>query len=348
MLQKNSKTCRALDLGFGFTKFSTGHYESDGTLSLGAFPSYAAPTVTNLIGGNVLTQLSVLTVEVGNETFTVGEHVRHAADGVARQMLETTFFKSSQYIALARGAMALMNIPADGTIDTLVLGLPLNVFRDESIVTHVERILSGNHPVPDPSNPQGTKRILTVKNLHVIPQVVGSLIAMTRETTGLAKKLKEQQNLTIDVGYGTLLWLVSDGLMPVVARSNGNMGGVSSLLQKVIRAIDPQAVSNMNILDRLDKALRENDVSILVNGQEVFLAKYHSLLASAVSENLTELIRSIGTSQDIDNVFLTGGGAHLYLGALQKAFPNRTINISGNASRYNNVRGFQHLSENDE
>ncbi len=343
-MAKTPPTFRALDLGFGFTKFSKGQYLDDGSLEVAAFPSYAAPALSQSIGAGVMSDLSVVNVKVDDERFCVGEDVRKAADGAGRQMLEPSFFKSSQYMALAKGAMAFMNLPDHGEIDTLVTGLPLNVYRDESLVQYVERTLSGTQMIPDIIKDGGGDRLIHVKKIHVMPQVIGSLVAMSRDA-GLMQKIHEQQNLTIDVGYGTLLWLISDGFAVVPARSSGNMGGVSTLLQKVIRSIDIDAATSINILDRLDRALLENKPTFMVNGADVELAKYRGMLATAARENLTELIRSIGHTADIDNVFLTGGGAHLYREQVAAIFPNRNINIAPEGSRFSNVRGFQFLAE---
>ena len=341
---QRTPTYRALDLGFGFTKFSKGQYLDDGSLEVAAFPSYAAPAIEQSIGAGVLSDLSVVNVKVNDERFAVGEDVRKAADGVGRQMLESTFFRSSQYMALAIGAMAFMNLPDHGEIDALVTGLPLTVYRDEALLEHVEKMLSGTQTIPDINKERGGDRLIYVKKVHVIPQVVGSLVAMSRDA-GLMNKIHEQQNLTIDVGYGTLLWLITDGFAAVPARSSGNMGGVSTLLQKVIRAIDTSAATSINILDRLDRALLENKPTIMINGADVEIGKYRGVLVTAARENLTELIRSIGHTADIDNVFLTGGGAHLYHEQVAAVFPNRKINIAPEGSRFTNVRGFQFLAE---
>ena len=106
-MPKTPPTFRALDLGFVLTKFSKGEYLDDGSLEVGAFPSYAAYADDSAIGADVISDLSLVHVSVDDERFAVGEDVRWAADGVDRQMLELTFFTSRQYIALARGAMAL-------------------------------------------------------------------------------------------------------------------------------------------------------------------------------------------------------------------------------------------------
>lgn len=347
-MSKKSPVYRALDLGFGFTKFTKAHYLDDETVEVASFPSYAAPAVDLSIGAGVMTDLSIVNVAVDDERFAVGEDVRNAADGAGRQMLESTFFKSSQYLALARGAMAFMKVPDHGEVDALVIGLPINVFRDQALINHVESKIQGIHMVPalvdKASEGRVIPRSIHIKKVQLIPQVLGSLVEISRHTD-LIQKIQGQQNLTIDVGYGTLLWLMSNGFAQMPARSNGNMGGVSSLLQKVVRSIDPNAVTSINVLERLDKALLTNSPSILVYSQEVQLAKYRGLLASAVRENLTEMLRSIGNTADVDNIFLTGGGAHLYLEEITDAFPKHKINVSSGDSRYTNVRGFQYIAE---
>ena len=100
--------------------------------------------------------------------------------------------------------------------------------------------------------------------------------------------------MTIDVGYGTLLWLVTSGMKPNPMRSNGNMGGVSSILRAIATAIDNGASNNVGILDRLDKALYSNLPTVKVDGATVKLADYKQHQNAVVAENLTELLSSIG------------------------------------------------------
>ena len=122
--QPSQPTYRALDLGYGYTKFTKGHYQDDTTLDAAAFPSYAAQSVDSTsLGSEVLGDLSVIQVKVGDAKFWVGEQVRYAADGRGRQMLEASFFRSSQYLALAKGALAFMNAPAGAGTDA-----PVRVF----------------------------------------------------------------------------------------------------------------------------------------------------------------------------------------------------------------------------
>ncbi len=344
-MASNKPTYRALDLGFGYTKFSAGHYKDEDSLEVAAFPSYAGPALETVSMGGYLSNAKVINVQVGDETFAVGEDSRKTSDGQGRQLLEASFFRSSQYLALARGAMAFMRVPSAGVIDTLVMGLPLNLYKDAALVQYVSKIMTGEHVVPNIQEP-GKSITVTVKNASVIPQVVGSLVSLARENDNVSN-VSQRQNLTIDVGYGTLLWLVSDGFTSITRRSDGNMGGVSNLLQSVIRSIAPSGVSNLTIMDRLDSALRNGDPTFMVNGKEVEIAKYRGQLESAVKVNLTELLRSVGQTIDIDAIYLTGGGAHLYKSAIEDAFKGREIHSSKNYPRYTNVRGFQYLAETD-
>lgn len=347
MTNKRTTTpvCRALDLGYGFTKFSQGEYQGDTTLELSAFPSYAVPTTGHALAGTK--SQNVIHVTVGTQKYAVGEQAALAAGAGGRQTLESRFFKSNQYLALARGAMAFMKVPSHGTVDQLVAGLPLDALRDDEIFRHVKQSLLGEHLVPDVNSNNGSDRSILINNVMLVPQVVGSLIAMS-QTAGLMDKVQSQMNLTIDVGYGTLLWLTTQGFTPLQARCSGNMGGVSSILQTLVRAMQPGAETNLATLSRLDRALLEGLPSISIFSDEVRIADYRDHQAHAVSENLTELVRSVGPGYDIQNIFLTGGGSHLYREAIQLAFPKHKVLLSSDEPRFSNVRGFQTLAQNQQ
>lgn len=48
----------------------------------------------------------VINDQIDDETFAVVNDSHKTSDGQGRQLLEASFFRSSQYLALARGAMA--------------------------------------------------------------------------------------------------------------------------------------------------------------------------------------------------------------------------------------------------
>lgn len=344
--EKDTPVCRASDVGFGFTKMTASNFKPDGTVEVATIPSFAGPQIET-VAGRGITSSNIFTVRVGGEMFSVGPDARRSATSMGRQILESSFFRSSQYAALVKASIALMKVPEKGIIDKLVVGLPLNTYNDPELVQHVENLYLGLHAVPvldGQDNDQ--ERDVVVKRVDVVPQVLGSLVHLA-ETSDEAKDVENSQNLTIDVGYGTLLWLTTEGFSLLSGRSNGNMGGASSLLQSVLKAIDPRETTNIKLLERLDDALRNQKQTIMVNGEDVEIEKYREILESAAKENLTEMLRSVGTFADIDNIFLTGGGAHLYYGLLKQheKLQKRTIIYNPKNARYQNVWGFQALAE---
>lgn len=331
---------RALDLGFGFTKYSKGHLKNGFDLDAGAFASFAARSGDASSVGHALGNLDVLTIDVDGVPYTVGNDSKLAASGQGRQMLESSFFVSPQYLAIARGAMSFMDVPESGVIDELVVGLPLNVYSDQTVQTSVVSRLTATHVIPSDE----MKREITVRNVTVLPQIMGSLIALSVPSDRLGA-IQQELNLTIDVGYGTLLWLVTAGMKPIPNRSGGNMGGVSSILKSIAAAISPSAADNVGILDRLDNALYSKLPSIKVGGNVVELDRYLPYQQSVIRDNFTQLLDLVGKTDDIDNIFLTGGGSEFYREAIKEAFPGRSIPATNLGGRYTNLQGFQIFGE---
>lgn len=342
-MAKNQKLpiARALDIGFGFTKFTKSHLLPNLNVDVGVFQSYAATDWRDSKGpvGDFL----VLAIEVNGAHYLVGDDVNKVSGGNPLRLLTDEFFTSPQYMALARGAMAYMAIPADGVIDVLTVGLPLTVFRDKRLRNSIKERLSGEHKISGLAG--GASRTIKVISTILVPQVQGSLYALAADLPEAKREtIEDERNLTIDVGYGTLLWLTSDGLTPLPARSDGSMGGASAVLDAMMTSISPRSVGNVSVTERLDKAIRENQETFKVAGAPVGIGEHRGAMEAVVSENMTRLLRSVGNTDDIDNVFLTGGGAHLYAEAVRRAFPNQVIN-GAQGTQFTNVRGFQMISE---
>ena len=333
---------RALDIGLGHVKYSKEHHKIGNELNVGTFPSVAVEGTFEQTRS--MNQLNVRTVKVGKQCFIVGEDAKKASGAMTKQLLDKTYYTSDQYVALGYGALAKMEIPAHGIVDKLVMGLPLTVISDKAINEHITRHFSGSFGVPNDDGDDERLREVQVQKLLIIPQVVGSLLAMSMDTK-LGAVIEDKRNLTIDVGYGTLLWLVSIGMDAEPSRSKGNMGGVSNLLQRLLKTMNPGCESSVVLLERLDKVLREKLPTMRIAETEYVMADYEPQIHSAIRENMQDVFRSVGDHWDYDNIFLTGGGAPIYKDGIQKLFPNRTVSISSKDSRFLNVRGFQYLAE---
>lgn len=353
--QTRSRLNLALDLGFGYTKgtrLSKVSSAKDSPLDAFVFPSYCTQRRgdTNITAG-VGTRLDVVPIDVAGVTYLVGPDAIAASHGGATRSPTDGYFTSDQYLAIFRGALAYMALPAEvGQIDCLCIGLPLTVIQNPAIRAAIDARLSGEHQIPDLTmapDAQGNvpSRKLSIKKLRVVPQVLGSLVHAIHTNEQLSDADDENvTTLTIDVGYGTLLWLTTLGLKPEPARSGGNNGGASALLRVVADRIDPKLSDDARFLDRIDQALR-NGNSLRYDGKFVDLSPMRAAIDQKATEFLQALVASVGSIKTIDNILLTGGGSFLYEPALRAAFQGRTIVWNRNECRFANVNGFQAIAE---
>ena len=340
---KHQRIARAIDIGFGYTKLSRSAIDPSYSLSSMAFPSIPAPAGGQMdISNGEIPKLQVVTVEVEGVRYVVGPDAMLAASGRQTRSIEDLFFDSPQYLALYQGALAYMELP--NTVDTihaLGMGLPLTVWRDVELRERVKARMTGNFSVPIP-NSRATRDI-HIQHVQLWPQVLGALAAMSREV-GPRVDVAKQTNLVIDVGYGTMLWLVTSGFQPQPGRSEGNKGGVSSMLKAVAKTLDPLVSNDPRILERIDYSLRM-DKALVINGTEVDLNRCKSIAQSHAQQHLQEMLETIGTHKDLDNIFLVGGGAHLYRPLLTAAFKGRLIWEQKHEPQMANLKGYQHLVE---
>jgi plasmid segregation protein ParM len=339
----SQRIARAADIGFGYTKTSQSMISPDYGMSAIAFPSFPSPAEghTDLADG-VMHKLHVVTVEVNGVRYQVGPDSLIAASGRAPRTTTNTFFNSPQYKALFLGALAYMNLPAAAdTIDVLGMGLPLTVWRDAALRATIKEQMAGTFTVPIPDSTK--TREISVERVELWPQVLGALVSISSEAGDL-DRVATQNNLVIDVGYGTMLWITTEGLKPQTGRSDGNNGGVSSMLKAVAKMLDPSLANDPRTLERIDHSLRTGE-PLMINGSNVDLAPCRARAEAQAYTHLQELLESIGTYKNIDNIFLAGGGAHLYTGLMAEAFKDRKIRVQSEEPQFSNLKGYQHLAE---
>lgn len=264
-------TFRGLDIGFGFTKFTRGSDAHGATLT-GVFPSYA--TISDPASAAAgLSPHDVVHVRVGVNTYAVGVDAQDSADGSGSRMVERSFFESEEYLALARGAIAHMR--TGPTIHCLAIGVPLQYFNDTRLLATLSKRLLDAHHVPKLAHAADQSRVVRVEKVSIFPQVVGSLMHhLGASSSGAARGTTA---LTIDAGFGTLIWLTTRGSNAQPKRSGGNMGGASRRLERIAQRIDPAIANNFELMDRLDEALRQNQPAFKLRGRDVLLAQYRPM-----------------------------------------------------------------------
>lgn len=336
-----SPIVRAIDVGFGNTKFTTKNYR-DG-MGCDLFPSIAPLTPAALLKNDeMLTGGRIVNVNVSGQTYTIGKDVRTASTTSTVRILDERYPESDVYLALVMGALYEMR---EETIDLLVLGLPMNTYSKFQL--SLAKRMKGKHTIPNPARKKNSfapaEITVTVKTVKVIPQAIGAFLNYSVHK-GLNDALQNQLNLVVDVGRGTLDWFVSQGTQPIVARSGATFGGVAKIALTVAEREDPSLKDNQSIMDRIEAALHTKQ-PILISRKPVDIwAKHEGVIKKAITDPIQKMVFGLGELKDIDNILVTGGGSSLYMNELVNVFGAGEF-IVDDEPIFANVKGFQLAGE---
>lgn len=330
----DSLPVRAIDVGFGNTKFVLG--TSNGEVQCTMFPSLTPLAAPNDHNGAILQRRNTVVIEVNGVRYEIGKDSVIAQGANPTRVLDPTFATSDAYIALVRGALYFMGA---SHIENLIVGLPVSTVRDlqEGLI----KTLTGSHPVPSAgSNPE--PRTVTIGRVFALAQPLGAFFDYAHRASSF-NDMKSQMNLIVDPGFFTLDWLLCHGVKGLWQRSGAYNGGVSSILRAVLDEIGRGLKTQLTDITELDNAIREGR-NPRYFGQEVDISQYKQLILSKTREAVSSLSSTVGSGSDIDNIILAGGGAELYQQAIQEKFPHHRILLTRDPV-YANVRGFQRAGE---
>src|SRR5581483_8540103 len=129
---------RAVDVGFGNTKYVTGFAGED--IRCAYFPSIAYPSARDWSAVAAVERRKTVAVPIDGLFYEVGPEVHLAADTFRATQLHDRYTETPEYIALLRGALNLMKVDV---IDVLVVGLPVATFISKKAA--LERAMTGRH-----------------------------------------------------------------------------------------------------------------------------------------------------------------------------------------------------------
>lgn len=330
----NKKTVRAIDVGYGNTKYTMFHNTGDEVVCA-SFPSIAPQaSVGPDLSGGVFQRRNTHVIEIGGVRYEVGKDARLAQDASYGRILDPAYSLTDTYLALVRGAIAYMEVPH---IDVLVVGLPVNTFEANQAALTAR--VAGQHRIP---NGNDGWRNVEVADVKVLPQPIGGLFDHAVRNN-LYGRMKSQMNLLIDPGYYTLDWVVAQGLKMINARSGAHSGGMSAVLSAMGEAISRKLGEQLTDYSAIDDALR-NGTNPRFFGREFPIAEFIELGKAKARQFVAVLANKVGSGADIDNIVLVGGGANFFRDVLQEKFPNHQIIIASDPM-FANVRGFQYAGE---
>lgn len=329
---------RAIDVGYGNTKYTTSQRNIDTDAQVGIFPSLAPRATQSDFTGGLMSKADRIVVTVEGESYAVGADALAESKGIYNREVAAAYSTTRVYRALFLGALQKMRLPA---VDYMVVGLPLTTY--DRYAPELTSLLTGIHEVPNPVQPDQVLKV-DVRRVKVFPQPSGAFYnyAIPRK---LLESMQHQTNLVIDPGYGTLDWFVTEGARPLTGRCSATPKSVWAVISAVADRIGPDLTSNPRTMLRIDNALRQG-TPLQINGRVVDLTPHRALVRQIVEDGISEMLMSIGNLSDIDNILITGGGAHLFVDYVKKELGKTHHQIhTDDDPVYSNVRGFQYAGE---
>jgi plasmid segregation protein ParM len=322
----NQYTVRAIDIGYGNTKFVTEAHAHG--VECGVFPSCAPAESRSAMGDESgLMSRSNDIVTVGGMRYEVGSDTHLFEEP---RILHEDYTQTSEYLALYKAALGKMGV---SQIDVLVTGLP---------VAHLERRKGSVQEQFRGSHVTGDGSTVFVRQVQVIAQPMGGLLDHCIDRGGAWQVDRSMKHLLVDPGYYTLDWVIAEGLKEVPKRSGSYATGVSHVLAQVAAEIGKATNHPFDDLNKLDDGIRAGRMR--VRGTTLELGTYKPSIKTVWGPALHALKNSVGDGRAFDEIFVVGGGAHLLERHLQELFPDHPLKVSRDPV-YANVRGFQYLGE---
>lgn len=317
---------RAVDVGFGNTKFITGGGSRSGEFRCVSFPSRAYPSPRDPSKALGSEGRKTYAIPVGGLFYEVGPDVMLAADAFRATEIHGDYVETPQYLALARGALRMMRVE---TIDLLVVGLPVAQFAAKK--AQLEKLMTGRHEV-------GGGKVVTVHKALAMAQPHGALIDYATQNDRV-EAMEQELSLVIDPGSRTFDWLVARGMKLAHKQSFSVERGVSNILQLIADDISHEIGQPYLNFEAIDLALRGGK-GLTVFQRSYNPARLRPMVDIIAKDAVAAMMRRIGGAYNIQHVILVGGGAFLFRKAVKQAFASHQI-LEVKESMFANVRGYQ-------
>lgn len=328
---------RAIDVGYGHVKWTEGR-SANGPIIARQFESQSPVAASAVLQSDALHRRDTFIVPVNGRKYEVGRDVRLALTGNQEtEVLDGDFALSDAYAARLYGALNYMQRGLQGSaIDCLVLGLPMTTY--ERYCSELARKFSGTHTISE----SGAQ--VRINRCVVYPQPVGSYAAYMAEP--LLHHDRAPLTLVVDPGYLTVDWFLCEGMTANTAQTHAVERGMSAALRHVARSIIKEQGATggeSEIVRLLDRSLSSNR-PMTIAGRQVDMGKHLSAADDVFDEAAQAIRNHVGAGHAIELILVTGGGASLYLPALQRKFPSHNVRAVRDPAMAN-VRGFHQIGE---
>ncbi len=315
---------RAVDVGFGHTKFVTGVAGTE--IRCASFPSLCYPAARDSSKVAAIESRATMCIPIGGLFYEVGPDVALAGDAFRPSQMHDRYTETPEYLALLRGALRMMKVPE---VHLLVVGLPVALLVARK--SKLERAMTGTHDV-------GGGRKVVVHKAMAVAQPQGALVYFA-SVAGKMDRIAAEQSLVIDPGYRTFDWVVARGVRFVQKRSHSVPRGVADVLQTLASEITLDLGVQYRDLDAVDAALRVGKGPTIYQ-RPYDLKRMRPMVEKIAGQAVSSMMHWIGDTTGFHNIVMAGGGVHLFKGAVQAAFPRQRVMVLKEAM-FANVRGYQ-------
>lgn len=345
----------AIDAGFGLMKFT--RPDETGTPVPDCFRSIALDATEGDGLDGPGSSRDAMLVEYNDKQYVVGRDIRQAmvTHEFGRDMTDR-YYESDVYHALMRGALAYMGVTH---IDVLVLGLPLNHFKNARN-SELEKQYTGTVRI-------SKDRQVSIDKVIVHPQPLGGFLSLGKHLSGINAAAAKYPNaqlpklstpaaladlnvLVVDPGEYTLDWLIMTPTGPQTRVSNANSDAgryrvireaLKLLSSKVGRPLGPSFAADVDEALRTGRKIRIGGVAYSLDGED-----FKDVVTKAVADPVRKMLEELrGWDDRVDLVVVLGGEPRDVAAAIQHERPNLPLYcapVDGeHASVYSNLLGFQ-------
>ncbi len=321
---------RALDIGYGFTKYTKG-LDENGKVICDLFPSIAALSPQEEMGGDFFVARNTKQIQSGGIMWEVGPDVGDIKTTNDVRALHENFINTEQWKVFFLGALAYME---EDEIDYLILGLPVSDMRRTK---EVEAMVKGKHIIGD--------REVVVHNVFVIPQPLGTLYNYAINE-GQFERFMNTVTLVVDPGYLTFDFLITKGFSVNGHRSGARPGGMFSILSAIDGSIANETGNEFGDLEQIDAALKihlpkeaNEKRTIMMYGKEIELTPHIKNTTPIIESSMNYMLQKIGTSKDINQIIMGGGPNRIFDKSIKKQFSRHEV-MALESGIFANVIGF--------
>ena len=335
----NQKSILALDIGYGNTKAVWRQPKSgDSTWGEICFRSVAPRVIVDV--GTSLTSLDRVIVNVGTESFYVGP--KATLEGGMRE-LHPDYINTVTHQALPCGAWHYMFRQigeVTKSVDLLVLGLPVSGFQTNR--RRLAELGKKVHRIPVPAELRARYgreyEDVVAKNVLILPQPMGSMRVASVQEQKFDLFEDGLISVVIDIGYNTVDWFVTEGMVPQFETCGSFSGGFSQILMAVSKKISFDHGLGAQNFGQIEKGLSSGWMNL---GFKKINMEAYKITARQVAENaISDLLQQFDPQRaGVTKIFLAGGGASDYKDALHARLPDQSISLMDEPVMAN-ARGF--------